>query len=166
MERMPVSISNLGAAIAVAALFLFAQIAAPNSHRKESKLSCSQSSVVASFADMDACTKDPQYRVGCACGPIENPWSAPYHFGLVPLLVTLFGYITLKGSIPTRLAFLNGAISIALVIAFVVAFIKEPNSAMALPFLPLLAAGYCVIVTVWFFILRAGHSIKEHSSAT
>lgn len=167
MERMPASTGNFGAAIALVALFLFAQFAAPNSHQQESRLSCGQSTIVASFADMNACTNDPRYRAGCACGPIENPWSGPYHFGLIPLLVALLGYIALKGSIPTRLALLNGAVSFVLVAQFVFAFFKEPNAAMAIPFLPFLMAGYCVAVTVWFVVFLAAHSIAErHSNAT
>jgi hypothetical protein len=78
------------------------------------------------------------------------------------LLVALLGYISFKGTTSTQLGLLNGAVSFALVVEFVVAFIKEPNAAMVLPFLPFLVAGYCVIVTVWFFVIRAGHSIAEN----
>lgn len=167
MGRIPQNISNLLAYFAMAALFILAQFAAPNSHLKESQLSCSQSSAVIPFADMTACTNDHRYRAGCACGPIKNPWSTLYHFGLLPVLIALIGHNSLRGALLVQLVLMNGAVSFALVAEFVVAFVKDPNALMAIPILPFLAVGYCVIVTAWFFIFRISRSVLErYSNAT
>jgi hypothetical protein len=155
----------LGAAIGVALLFFFAQFAAPDRNLKETHLSCSQSSAVVSFTDMNACTKDPRYRPGCGCGPVKNPWFIAYHLGLIPLLVGLLGYISLSGSLTTRLVFLNGAVAFALVTEFVLAFVKNDSAAIALPFLPFITAGHCAIATAWFFLFRAGCLIVKQRTS-
>ena len=160
------TIGNLGAAIGVALLFVFAQFTAPDRSVKETHLSCSQSSAVVSFADMSACRKDPRYRPGCGCAPVKNPWSTAYHLGLIPLLAGLLGCISLSGSLTTRLVFLNGAVAFAFAVGFVLAFIENDSAAITLPFLPYFIAGHCAIVTAWFFLFRTGHRIvKQHENA-
>lgn len=170
MERASTNHRNFRAAIAVAMLFLVAQFVAPSTHLKQSQLSCGQpSKIIASFPDIRACDNDPRYRTGCACGPVKNELSGPYHFWLIPLLMGLLSYISLKGSIPSRLAFINGAVVFAWISHFIFSLLKEPNPeiAMALLFLPILAAVYCVLVTAWFFVFMAVHSIaKRRFSAT
>lgn len=170
MLRAFSSHGNFGAAIAVAVLFLLAQFAAPNSHLNQSQLSCGQPSrVIASYPDIKACDNDPRYRAGCACEPIKNPLSDPYHFWLIPLLMGLLGYISLKGSIPWRLTILNSAVVFAWALQFIFSLLKDPKSeiAMALLFVPILTAVYCALVSAWFLVSLAIHSLaKRLSKAT
>lgn len=161
------TIRNFGTAIGVVLLFVLAQFAAPNRNLKETHLTCSQSSAVVSFSDMNACTKDPRYRPGCGCAPVTNPWSTAYYWGLIPLLAGLLGYIALSGPLTTRLVFLNGAVAFAFIAGFVFAFVKNDSAVIALPVLPLITVGYCAIVTIWFFVFRAGYlMLKQRTNAT
>jgi hypothetical protein len=170
MLRASSSHGNFGAAIAVVVLFLLAQFVAPHSHLSQSQLSCGQPArVITSFPDIKACDNDPRYLTGCACGPIKNPLSDPYHFWLTPLLMGLLGYILLKGSIPSRLTILNSAVVFAWALQFVFSLLKDPKSeiAMALLFVPILAAVYCTLVSAWFLVSLAIHSlVKRLSKAT
>ncbi len=170
MERASTNFRNLKAAIALAVFFLVAQFIAPSTHLKQSQLLCGQpSQIIASFPDIRACDNDPRYRTGCACGPVKNELSDPYHFWLIPLLMGLLSYISSNGSIASRLAFMNGAVVFASVLNFIFSLLKEPNAEidMALLFVPILVAVYCVLVTAWFFVFMAVHSItKRRFSAT
>jgi len=154
---------NLFAGVAITLLLLFPDIVGPRSHFHQTQLSCSTApSEITNFSNMDACTEDPSYRAGCGCSPVKNPWYPVYRLGLIPLLAGLFGCVILRGTLMTRLLFLNLTIPIALAADFIRAFLKEANSLMALPFLPFIAIAFCLMITAWFFLFYGITSLVKN----
>ena len=81
------------------------------------------------------------------------------------MLVGVAGYIALRGSLRAQLLLLNGAVIAGLLAEFVRQFIKEPNTLMAVPFLPLIAGQFCLAITGVFFVARFVHGkVRQHAT--
>src|SRR5688500_7652629 len=143
MRRSSLGLSNVVAAIAIAAFLVLSQLVAPPAYVKDARLSCSPSGLSMQFEDMKACTNSPDYRPGCGCGPMTNPWSTPYQWGLVPLLAALIGLATLRGKSRTRLLVLNGTIVLLLLGALIAGIRRHDSTVMVIPFAPIIAVVVC-----------------------
>ena len=157
MRPSGVALSNGVAAIAIAAFLVLSQLLAPPAYVKEARLSCSASGLSMQFEDMKACTNSPDYRPGCGCGPMTNPWSTAYQWGLVPLLAGLISLVTLRGTTKTRLLVLNGTIVLVLLGALIAGIRKHDSTVMVIPLAPIIAAVVCGTITGWFLLLQFGY---------
>ena len=167
MRISSVILRNIGAAIALAAFLVLAQLIAPPSYMEQARLSCSATGPSMSFENMKACTSSADYRAGCACGPVSNPWSMTYHWGLVPFLAGLVGVATLRGTSTTRLAVLNATVLLVLLGQLIVAIQKHDSAVLVIPFAPIIAAVVCGAITGWFLLLRLSHrKLGERTHAT
>jgi hypothetical protein len=119
------------------------------------------------FENMKACTNSSEYRPGCGCGRVRNPWSIAYRWGLVPFFAGLIGLVTLRGAFTTRLVVLNGTVLLVLLGELIVSIQRHDSAVMAIPFAPIIAAVVCGAITGWFLIFRLGHrKLREHKQAT
>ncbi len=154
MSISHVALFNTVAAIVLMVLLLFSEVIAPPSSLKEAKLSCSTPNLSMSFDSMQACTNSQDYRVGCGCGPLRNPWSIAYHWGLVPILTALFGLIALRGKTTTQLQVLNATVLFVLIVRLIINIQEHDSSVMVIPLMPIIASVICGLVSGWFLFFQ------------
>lgn len=157
MNTSRIALRNIAAVTLLTALLFLSQAIAPPRTLKEANLSCKASGISMIFDSMQACTSSKDYRAGCACGPLRNPWSTAYHWGLAPFLTALVGLIALRGKLTTQLLLLNATIVFVLLIQVIIGIQKHDSAVMAIPLIPIIAAVECGIISGWFFFLRYCH---------
>lgn len=156
MSIRHIALHNFFAVIAITAFLFLSQVIAPPTYLKEATLSCSDGLKMA-FENMKACTTSQNYKAGCGCGPHHNPWSTAYNWGLEPILAALIGLITLRGKMATQLLVLNATITLVLFEKLIFAIQQHDNAVMIIPFIPIIAAINCGIITGWFMLFRFGY---------
>jgi hypothetical protein len=77
-----------------------------------------------------------------------------YAFVIVPGVSALLAYALLRGNLAARLAFLNAAMALALVVNAVRLFITDPSGYSNLGFFAMLVGSLCVVATACFVVLH------------